>query len=73
MTRLARTAPRWTLAALVAAALAFGAAQAPAAPSADAANPFCNSGECKRRCQAAGADGGSCVQADCVCFISATE
>jgi hypothetical protein len=61
----------WTLSAALAAALGTGAAAALARP-ADAQEPgSCNSGQCRRNCVAAGADGGSCVGGSCICFIQA--
>jgi hypothetical protein len=57
--------------ATLAASLAFGAAQALAAPRAwaDDAARACRPGDCSRQCRAAGYDGGSCAGGLCECFI----
>ena len=52
------------------AALAFGAAQAFAAPGAEEERA-CNGGQCKRDCIRAGFDGGFCDQGGCICIIQA--
>jgi len=58
------------MAALVAAALGFGTAQAVAATAPpDGAARACKPGECSRQCRAAGYDGGSCAGGLCECFI----
>ncbi len=55
----------------MAAALAFGGAQAFASPGETAARA-CSGGQCNRDCKARGADGGFCDQGGCICYIQAT-
>lgn len=71
MTRmLARTA-RWTLAAGVAGALAFGGTQALAAPATDPALGvgLCTNDNCRTFCKAVGYGTGWCASGRCVCYI----
>ena len=67
----AMTMGRWAAGAAVAAALAFGAAQAAAAPATTvrAGAKACSQGQCSRQCKAAGYDGGNCAGGMCSCFI----
>lgn len=58
--------------AAMAAALAFGGAQAFASPGAPTeAERACSGGQCNRDCRARGADGGFCDQGGCICIIQA--
>jgi hypothetical protein len=67
---MTRTMQRGMFAAMTAAALGFGAAQAFAAPAAGAAaERACSSGQCSRDCRRAGYDGGFCDQGGCICII----
>lgn len=64
-----RTTTRWTLAAMVAAALSFGAVEAVAAPAAPAAPARqCNNGDCKALCKFDGARTGTCGGDQCICI-----
>ena len=53
MTMMIRRARRWSLAALVAASLGFGAAQAAAAPAEAAEARACDPVRCDQKCKAA--------------------
>lgn len=48
--------------------LAFGSAQALAAPREPEQQDRCNSGQCMRTCQQMGYDGGRCFSGDCLCY-----
>ncbi|HEX8691532.1 MAG TPA: hypothetical protein VF746_03760 [Longimicrobium sp.] len=61
--------PRALLTAAVAAAMAFGAAQALAAPADREAPPNCSAGQCRKDCIAQGNSGGICIDDQCICFI----
>ena len=52
----------------IAAALAFGAAQAVAAPAGGSSARACNQARCSEGCIARGFDGGACVNGQCLCF-----
>jgi hypothetical protein len=63
---------RWVFGTGTAAALAFGGAQAMAAPASAPAEtgPVCDSGLCNRACQAAGMIGGFCTEPiGCSCYL----
>lgn len=69
MTRtLARTA-RWTLAAGVAGALAFGTTQALAAPAPTDTVGRCSENLCRTFCQTVGFGTGWCRNGECFCYI----
>lgn len=54
----------------MAAALAFGGAQAMASPTQPGAGPVCESGACNRVCQALGLIGGFCTEPiGCSCYL----
>ena len=64
-----RTLPRWILSVAVGAALAFGAAEAAAAPRVPAAPARqCNNGDCKALCKFDGARSGTCGGDQCICL-----
>ena len=67
---MTRTVQRGTFAALMAAALGFGGAQAFAAPAAPVdGERACSGGQCSRDCRRAGYDGGFCDQGGCICIL----
>ena len=61
---------RWALAAGLAAALGFGAAQAVAAPADSPAGRTCIPDKCRAACRAQGQTGGACFQDTCFCYIT---
>ncbi|HEX8691533.1 MAG TPA: hypothetical protein VF746_03765 [Longimicrobium sp.] len=62
--------PKGLLTAAVAAALAFGAAQALAAPAEAKAPPNCKPGQCQNNCIALGYSGGVCMSdGSCFCYF----
>ncbi|HEX2189079.1 MAG TPA: hypothetical protein VHG51_09300 [Longimicrobiaceae bacterium] len=67
---LARTG-RWTLAAGIAGALAFGSTQALAAPAAGVTDAVgtCSDRTCRTICQTIGFGTGWCMNGDCFCYI----
>jgi hypothetical protein len=68
MTMVIRRARRWSLAALVAASLGFGASQAMAAPAAaESRAQVCDPVICDRVCEAVGGIGGFCDRGGCLC------
>lgn len=61
---------RWTLAAVTAASLGFGATQAVAAPAAEDAARACNPRGCNASCQAQGGFEGRCTEGgQCLCLL----
>ncbi|HEU4883868.1 MAG TPA: hypothetical protein VFT45_16530 [Longimicrobium sp.] len=59
-------------AAVMAAALGFGGAQAFASPGAAGdVERACSGGKCRSDCRAQGYDGGFCDQGGCICIIQA--
>ena len=65
-----RTTRGGMFAAVMAAALGFGAAQAFASPGAAAQTErACSGGQCRSDCRARGYDGGFCDQGGCICII----
>lgn len=62
-------AARWLLAATMTASLAFGAAQAFAAPApAEDGAARCSPSNCTISCQRRGFAGGDCVNSVCICW-----
>lgn len=68
MTKVIRRARRWSLAALVAASLGFGATQVVAAPAEAAEAQACLKYECMAYCESRGGTG-ECVYGTCFCRI----
>lgn len=67
---MTRGMQRGMFAAVTAAALGFGAAQAFAAPAAAAnAERACVNGKCARECRSIGYDDGFCDQGGCICIF----
>ncbi len=60
---------RWTLAAVTAASLGFGATQALAAPAAEEVARACNPKSCNASCQAQGGIEGRCNNGQCLCLF----
>ncbi|HEX8691526.1 MAG TPA: hypothetical protein VF746_03730 [Longimicrobium sp.] len=69
MDRLNRMLRRGLAPAALVAALGFGAVQALAAPRDDAGGRACMPDSCNRSCINRGAEGGSCVDGNCLCRL----
>jgi len=63
------TITRWTLAAVTAASLGFGATQAVAAPAGEDAARACNPSGCNASCRAQGGIEGRCSNGQCLCLF----
>jgi hypothetical protein len=67
---MTRSVQRGVFAAVTAAALGFGGAQAFASPAAPAESErACVGGKCSRDCRSIGYDDGICDQGSCICII----
>ena len=70
---MTRSMQKGTFAAVMAAALGFGATQALASPGGTSADEMraCASGQCTQDCRKIGYNVGVCEQGTCVCYFTA--
>jgi len=61
---------RWTLAAVAAASMGFGATQALASPAEAADAAVCDVVKCRANCKAQGQTSGACFEGQCICYIT---